>query len=64
MPAGNVTDMENVVSVKLTLLVQSYEDNLAPSPMTYTYNGSNTTAADQRLYQVFSSTVAVRNRIQ
>jgi type IV pilus assembly protein PilW len=64
VPAGSVTDMENVVSVKLSLLLQSYEDNLAHTPMTYTYNGSNTTAADRRLYQVFGSTVAVRNRIQ
>jgi type IV pilus assembly protein PilW len=64
VPAGSVTDMENVVSVKLSLLLQSYENNLTPSPMIYTYNGSSSTAADRRLYQVFSSTVAVRNRVQ
>ena len=64
VPASSVTDMENVVSVKLSLLLQSYEDNLAPAPMTYTYNGGTVTAADRRLYQVFNSTVAVRNRVQ
>jgi type IV pilus assembly protein PilW len=64
VPASSVTNMENVVSVKLSLLLQSYEDNLTTDPMTYTYNGSNTTAADRRLYQVFNSTVAIRNRVQ
>ena len=56
--------MENVVSMKISLLVQSYEDNLADTPMTYTYNGANITAGDNRLYQVFNSTVTVRNRVQ
>lgn len=64
VPASSVADMEAVVSLKISLLVQSYEDNLADTPMTYTYNGATTTAGDNRLYQVFNSTVTVRNRVQ
>jgi type IV pilus assembly protein PilW len=64
VPATSVADMEMVVSLKISLLVQSYEDNLADTPMTYTYNGATTTAGDNRLYQVFNSTVTVRNRVQ
>ena len=65
VPANSVADMEAVVSLKISLLVQSYEDNLADTPMTYTYNGAVVPAApDNRLYQVFNSTVTVRNRVQ
>jgi type IV pilus assembly protein PilW len=64
VPAGSVTDMENVVSVKISLLLQSYEDNLTVSPVTVAYNGGNITAPDERLYQVFNSTITIRNRVQ
>ncbi len=64
VPASSVTDMENVVSVKISLLLQSYEDNLTDSPVTVAYNGGNITAADERLYQVFNSSVTIRNRVQ
>jgi type IV pilus assembly protein PilW len=63
--ATSVADWEQVVSVKVWLLLQSYEDNLASSPMTYTdISGATQTAPDNRLYQVFNSTIAVRNRVQ
>jgi type IV pilus assembly protein PilW len=62
--ADQVTDMENVVSVKISLLLESYEDNLTVSPMSVAYNGGTITAADQRLYKIFNSTVTVRNRVQ
>ncbi len=60
--ADNVVDMDNVVSVQISLLVQSDSDNLSTSPQSYTFNGVTSTAADNRLYQVFTSTIAIRNR--
>ena len=65
VPAGSVADMENVVSLKISLLVQSYEDNLTDTRMMITYNNQPPAqAGDNRLYQVFNSTVTVRNRVQ
>jgi len=56
-------DMDQVVSIRVTLLARSIEDNLAGQPVTYTYNGTTTTPADRRLRRVFTSTIAVRNRL-
>lgn len=64
VPANSIAVMENVVSVRIWLVLQSYEDNLTATPMSYTVNGVATTAGDNRLYQVFNSTVTVRNRVQ
>lgn len=52
-----------VVSIRITLLVQSPDDSLADTPQTYTFNGpSPITATDRRLRQVFTSTINLRNR--
>lgn len=55
--------MNNVVSVRLSLLLVTAEDNLAITPQTYTFNGATVTAADRRLRRVFSSTIQLRNRV-
>lgn len=65
MTAAQVTTAnawDNVVSVRVTVLVQSPEDNVADAPQTYTFNGVTTTAADRRLRRVFTSTINLRNR--
>lgn len=62
VPLPNVTDMERVVSIRISLLMRSHTDNLAPEAQTYTYNGTTTTAADRRIRQVYTTTIAVRNR--
>lgn len=62
--AGSVVNMDNVVSVRLWILSRSYEDNLAPAPQTYEWETGPVTAADNRLYQVFTTTVTLRNRVQ
>ena len=57
-----VADMLTVISVRLMLLVRSDSDGVTEDAQVYNYNGVSTTAADQRLRQVFSTTIALRNR--
>lgn len=62
-------DMGNVVSVRISLLIQTtgnYGDNLTENPQTYTYRTkyaySNITPTDNRIRRVFTTTVKLRNR--
>jgi type IV pilus assembly protein PilW len=61
--ADQVTNMANVVSIRLSLLVRTLDDNLAAEPQSYTYNDTTTTPDDRRLRRVFTTTIAVRNRL-
>ncbi len=56
-------DMDQVVSIRITLLARTIADNLAGQSVSYTYNGATTTPGDRRLRRVFTSTIAVRNRL-
>ncbi|ADE14084.1 type IV pilus assembly protein PilW [Nitrosococcus halophilus Nc 4] len=60
--ADNVIDWNNVINVRLSLLLQTLEDNLAATPQPYTFNGATTTPNDRRLRRVFTATVNLRNR--
>ena len=51
-----------VVSVRISLLMRTVEDNVLPESQTYTYNGTTTTPAERRLRKVFTHVVAMRNR--
>lgn len=51
-----------VVSVRISLLMRTVEDNVLPESQTYTYNGGSTTPADRRLRKVFTHVVTMRNR--
>jgi type IV pilus assembly protein PilW len=65
MTATQVSDAnawEKVVSVRVTLLVQSPEDNVADAPQAYTFNGTPTTPTDRRLRHVFTTTINLRNQ--
>jgi type IV pilus assembly protein PilW len=53
----------DVMSIRLMLLVRSAATGVVETPQVITYNGATTTAADKRLRQVFSTTIALRNRI-
>jgi len=53
----------DVLTVQLQFLFASAEDGIATTPQAYTFNGSTTTAGDRRMYQVFTSTIGVRNRL-
>lgn len=59
----NSSTWPQVVSIRIDLLLRSVEDRVTPQHQTYTYNGTETTATDYRLRQVFSVTVGVRNRL-
>jgi type IV pilus assembly protein PilW len=59
----NVADTFDVMAVRLMLLVRSEADFIAEDNQTYTYNSNNTTAADRRLRQIFTTTIALRNRV-
>jgi len=56
-------DMNDVLSVRISLLIRSSEDNVTEDPQVYTFNGATVTAADNRIRQVFSSTISLRNRL-
>jgi type IV pilus assembly protein PilW len=56
----------DVCSVRIDLLLASLEDNLVTIPQTIVFpadTGITITATDRRLYQGFSTTVGIRNRL-
>lgn len=61
--SDNVPSFNNVVSVRVMLLVRSIDDFVAEDPQIYTFNNVTTTPADRRIRQSFTSTIALRNRI-
>ena len=61
-PSNAVPNFNNVVSVRIMLLASSINAFVTDTPQTYTFNGAAITAADNRLRQVFSTTVELRNR--
>lgn len=64
VPAGQVVDMLQVISVRFAVVVRSATDRLTDGAnQTYAVLGTNVTAGDTRLRQVYTSTVTVRNRL-
>lgn len=61
--AGSVTDWAKVLSVRVSLLLVSRENNVVDAPQRYVYNGSTVDPTDRRLRFVFTSTIGVRNRL-
>ena len=60
---ANNVNMSNVVSIRFTLLART-SDNLAAQTLNYDYNGSTgINPGDQRIRRVFTTTIAVRNRL-
>ncbi len=57
-----LTPNQVVTAVRVWLVVRSERDNVLDASQTYTLNGVDITAADERLRQVFSVTVDLRNR--
>lgn len=60
--ADLVTNWQSVVSVRISLLMQTTENNIASQPQPYTFNGTAVTPTDRRLRQAFTTVVALRNR--
>lgn len=62
--AATDPDWENVIAVQVNLLISSgEEDNLTEVPVSVPFAGGTFTATDRRLYQVFTATIGVRNRL-
>jgi type IV pilus assembly protein PilW len=59
--ANNVVNWEKVVSIRISLLAVTLDDNLTPQPMPFTFNGITTN--DRKIRRVFTSTIALRNRL-
>lgn len=60
--ADNVGNWNNVINLRISLLLQTPEDNLASSPQPYTFNGVTATPTDRRLRRVFTTTLNLRNK--
>jgi type IV pilus assembly protein PilW len=68
--ANLVPDWTRVISVRISVLVQSIENNMLPSAAAYTFNGvtydgaagNGALPADTRLRRVFTTTITLRNR--
>lgn len=60
---GDVTNWANAVSVQLEALVMTPDDNATNEKQTYTFAGEEVTADDNRIRKVFTTTVAIRNKL-
>jgi len=64
VPATQVVDMDRVVSIRIAVVTRSNDDFLTGGvAQNYNLLGATVTAPDQRLRQVYTSTIAVRNRL-
>lgn len=55
--------MNQVVSVRVSLVTTTLEDNISTQAVPYTVFGATTTPTDRKIRRVFTSTIAVRNRL-
>ena len=67
VPADSVNTIQDgwnrVVSIRVSLLVRTPENNLVADPQPYTFNGVTVTPTDRRLRRVFTTTITLRNRV-
>jgi len=66
VPANNVVNWEKVVSIRISLLAVTLDNNLTTQPMPYTFNGKKTPpppVTDRKIRRVFTTTIALRNRL-
>lgn len=61
--ANDVVDFGDVVAVRVMLLMRSIDPFVTETPQIYSFNGAQFTPVDRRLRQVFTTTIALRNRI-
>lgn len=64
VPANEVADMNNVLSIRFAVVTRSQNDNLTGGTnQTYTVLGAARTAPDERIRQTYMTTVTIRNRL-
>nr|WP_315472554.1 PilW family protein [uncultured Undibacterium sp.] len=62
-PTTKGSKWSKIISVEVCLIVSSANDGIVPTPQVYKdCSGNSVTATDKRLYQQFSTVVAVRSR--
>ena len=57
-----VVNLQQVTAVRIWLVARSERDNVNEKEQTYTINGETITSPDKRMRQVFSMTIALRNK--
>lgn len=70
LTADNVNNWNEVIAVRISLLLQSAEDGTVPSPQPYVFDGvtydgtagNGDLPADERVRRVFTTTISLRNR--
>ncbi len=60
--ADSVANWSQVVSVRLSVLAASKNDNISSTLQTYEFDGTSVTATDRKVRKAFTESVAVRNR--
>lgn len=63
VPFDEVSDDDDIVSIRVSLLVRSIEAGIVQGGQTLTFNGGSVSFSDGRLRKVFTSTIALRNRL-
>jgi len=63
VPIDEVTNNQEIISIRVSLLVRSSETSIARDGQTLTFNGGAVNFNDGRLRKVFTSTIALRNRL-
>lgn len=56
-------NMDDVVSVRISLVVSTLEDNVTKTANSYSIFGTTTSPTDNRIRHVFTSTTVIRNRL-
>ena len=64
VPADQVSNMNNVVSIRVAVVTRSYGTRLSSGTQSYTVLGDTRSGTDTRLRQVYTDTIAIRNRLQ
>jgi len=63
LTADNVTNMAQVVSVRISLLLATVDDNITNQSLAIQFNGSTVNPGDRRLRRAVTTTIALRNRL-
>ena len=69
--ADNIPDIDvngapdwfRVISIRISVLAVTLDDNLSAQPVPYSYNGATITPTDSKIRRVFNTTIVLRNRL-
>ncbi|MEH6651037.1 MAG: PilW family protein [Motiliproteus sp.] len=60
----DASEVDAAVSVRISLLVRGHKENVADTNMALSYDGASFPTQDRRLRKVFTTTIALRNRLK